>query len=97
MKGIEIITHTVRAEMPDTEQLRENSIRIASEKIPVKRSVIAKYLLPAAACLTVAMAAAIAASVCMESVVIQGAEAVNKSYPGFFYDLQSLGGTAEIV
>jgi 3-phosphoshikimate 1-carboxyvinyltransferase len=42
----------------------------------------------------IAMAAAIAATICAEPVVIRGAEAVNKSYPGFFDDLRSLGGTA---
>jgi 3-phosphoshikimate 1-carboxyvinyltransferase len=38
------------------------------------------------------MAAAIAATMCAEPVLIKGAEAVNKSYPGFFDDLRLLGG-----
>jgi 3-phosphoshikimate 1-carboxyvinyltransferase len=41
----------------------------------------------------IAMSAAIAATVCPEPVVIHGAEAVNKSYPGFFDDLRLLGGS----
>jgi len=41
----------------------------------------------------IAMSAAIAATVCTEPVVIHGAEAVNKSYPGFFDDLRLLGGS----
>jgi len=41
----------------------------------------------------IAMSAAIAAAVCAEPVVIHGAEAVNKSYPGFFDDLRLLGGS----
>jgi 3-phosphoshikimate 1-carboxyvinyltransferase len=41
----------------------------------------------------IAMSAAIAATVCSEPVVIHGAEAVNKSYPGFFDDLRLLGGS----
>jgi len=45
----------------------------------------------------IAMAAAIAATVCAGSVVIQGAQAVNKSYPGFFDDLRLLGGTVEAM
>jgi len=45
----------------------------------------------------IAMAAAIAATVCAGPVVIQGAEAVNKSYPGFFDDLRLLGGSAQII
>jgi len=45
----------------------------------------------------IAMAAAIAATVCTKAVVIQGAEAVNKSYPGFFDDLCSLGGSVQLT
>jgi 3-phosphoshikimate 1-carboxyvinyltransferase len=41
----------------------------------------------------IAMTAAIAAVVCAEPVVIRGAQAVNKSYPKFFDDLRSLGGS----
>jgi 3-phosphoshikimate 1-carboxyvinyltransferase len=43
------------------------------------------------------MAAAIAAAGCAGPVVIQGAEAVNKSYPGFFDDLRLLGGSAQVI
>ena len=40
----------------------------------------------------IAMAAAIAASMCKNHVEIKHADAVNKSYHGFFNDLRSLGG-----
>lgn len=40
----------------------------------------------------IVMAAAIAASGCTEEVIITGAEAVNKSYPGFFDDYRILDG-----
>lgn len=40
----------------------------------------------------IAMSAAIAASICQEDVRILGADAVNKSYPGFWDDFKSLGG-----
>ncbi|SFQ32983.1 3-phosphoshikimate 1-carboxyvinyltransferase [Lachnospiraceae bacterium XBB1006] len=40
----------------------------------------------------IAMAAGVAACVCKEPVVIVGAEAVNKSYPYFFEELQTIGG-----
>ena len=40
----------------------------------------------------IAMMAAIASVVCEEDVVILQAEAVNKSYPGFYEDLKKLGG-----
>ena len=43
----------------------------------------------------IAMSAAIAAAICAGPVVIQGAQAVNKSYPGFFDDLRLLGGLVE--
>lgn len=40
----------------------------------------------------IAMMGAIAAALCEDAVIITGAEAVNKSYPGFFAELQRLGG-----
>lgn len=40
----------------------------------------------------IVMAAAIAATNCTSPVTIVGAEAVNKSYPGFFRDFKNLGG-----
>jgi len=43
----------------------------------------------------IVMSAAIAATVCAEPVIIHGAEAVNKSYPGFFDDLRLLGGSIQ--
>ena len=45
----------------------------------------------------IAMAAAAASVLCREPVVIKDAQAVNKSYPGFFDDFRSLGGSAETV
>lgn len=43
----------------------------------------------------IAMAAAIAATVCTRPVTILGAECVEKSYPKFFEDYQKLGGSYE--
>ena len=43
----------------------------------------------------IAMAAAIATTVCTEPVTILGAEAVNKSYPSFWKEYQRLGGHYE--
>lgn len=40
----------------------------------------------------IAMMAAIASTGCTQEVIIHGAEAVNKSYPGFWMDFASLGG-----
>lgn len=44
----------------------------------------------------IAMAAAIASCICTDEVIIHGAEAVNKSYPTFFEDFKSLGGSADV-
>jgi 3-phosphoshikimate 1-carboxyvinyltransferase len=43
----------------------------------------------------IAMAAAIAATKCRETVTILGAQAVNKSYPNFWEDYRELGGKYE--
>lgn len=43
----------------------------------------------------IAMAAAIAATICTSPVTILGAEAVNKSYPGFWKEYRNLGGNYE--
>ena len=43
----------------------------------------------------IVMAAALASTICDGPVVIKGAEAVNKSYPGFFSDFRNLGGIVE--
>ena len=43
----------------------------------------------------IAMAAAIAATVCKDPVTVYNAEAVNKSYPGFWQDYRTLGGHYE--
>ncbi len=45
----------------------------------------------------IVMSAAIAALSSEAPVIIKGAEAVNKSYPGFFDDFRSLGGKFEII
>jgi len=45
----------------------------------------------------IVMAAAVASCACENPVVIEGCEAVGKSYPGFFDDFRSLGGIADVV
>lgn len=45
----------------------------------------------------IAMAATIAVALCTEPAIIQGAEAVDKSYPGFFDDLHLLGGLMQRI
>lgn len=45
----------------------------------------------------IAMAAAVAACRCKGDVIIRNAEAVSKSYPGFFDDYNKLGGKADVL
>ena len=45
----------------------------------------------------IAMTAAIASLICAQPVIIEGAQAVNKSYPGFFDDFRLLGGCAQVI
>ncbi len=45
----------------------------------------------------IAMMAAIASCACAGEVVVRGAEAVNKSYPGFWRDFAALGGCVELT
>ena len=45
----------------------------------------------------IAMMAAVASAGCTREVVIRGAEAINKSYPGFWRDFASLGGRVELT
>ena len=45
----------------------------------------------------IVMAAAIAAARCQGPVVIRGAEAVKKSYPGFWRDYENLGGDVRVL
>ena len=45
----------------------------------------------------IAMAAAVAACRCKGDVIIRNADAVNKSYPGFFNDYNKLGGKADVL
>lgn len=45
----------------------------------------------------IVMAAATAACICDEPVIIHGAQAVGKSYPNFFEDYKMLGGKADVI
>ena len=45
----------------------------------------------------IVMAMAVASCICCEPLVIEGAEAVEKSYPTFFEDFKMLGGKADVL
>jgi 3-phosphoshikimate 1-carboxyvinyltransferase len=45
----------------------------------------------------IVMACAIASLLTKEEITIEGAEAVNKSYPGFFADFKTLGGKIDVL
>lgn len=44
----------------------------------------------------IAMMAAVASAACEGEVTLRGAEAVNKSYPGFWRDFRALGGCVQL-
>lgn len=44
----------------------------------------------------IAMSAAVASLICKDKIILNNAEAVKKSYPGFFDDFKSLGGKFEV-
>lgn len=45
----------------------------------------------------IVMAAAIASTIAENPIIIEGAEAVQKSYPSFFYDFNKLGGKSNVI
>ncbi len=45
----------------------------------------------------IAMSLAIASQRCTEPLIIRGADCVTKSYPNFFEDFRTLGGTADVI
>jgi 3-phosphoshikimate 1-carboxyvinyltransferase len=45
----------------------------------------------------IAMAMAVASTVCTGEVIIKNAESVSKSYPRFFHDFKMLGGTLDVI
>ena len=45
----------------------------------------------------IAMSASVAALICEESVIIEDAEAVEKSYPHFYEDLKKAGGNVNVI
>ena len=45
----------------------------------------------------IVMSAAIAATICTDEVIINNAQDVAKSYPGFFEDYEKLGGLIQVI
>lgn len=60
MKGKDIIDIAVRTEMPNMEEMRENCIRIATERPTQNHSIWAKRFVPAIACIALLLAVSIA-------------------------------------
>lgn len=80
------------------ERLRVSVIESAdSLEIEGRESIEGGVRLPSYNDHRIAMSAAILATACSKPVVIEGAEAVNKSYPGFFDDFRRLGGKADVI
>jgi len=100
--GITTINHAVRLRLKESDRL-ETTVRLIrdlggdAEEQPDGMVIRGKPLLRGGTVdgcgdHRIVMAAAIAATNCTEPVIITGAEAVNKSYPGFFRDYKGLGG-----
>ena len=100
--GITTIRHAERLRLKESDRL-ETTVRLIrdlggdADELPDGMVIRGKPLLRGGTVdgcndHRIVMAAAIAATNCMEPVIIHGAEAVNKSYPGFFRDFKGLGG-----
>ena len=100
--GITIISNAQRLRLKESDRL-ETTVGLIrdlggdAEERPDGMIIRGKPLLPGGSvdgCADhrIVMAAAIAATVCTNPVTIKGAEAANKSYPGFFEDYKGLGG-----
>jgi len=60
MKGKEIITYAVRAEMPDMEQMKNNITKQTVERKSIKSNMWVKQLIPVAVCLAIILVSVIA-------------------------------------
>jgi 3-phosphoshikimate 1-carboxyvinyltransferase len=100
--GITTITHAERLRLKESDRI-ETTVRLIrdlggeAEERPDGMVIRGKPLLCGGevdGCNDhrIVMAAAIASTNCTKPVAITGAEAVNKSYPGFFRDFKALGG-----
>lgn len=100
--GITTINHAERLRLKESDRL-ETTVQLIrdlggdAEELPDGMVIRGKPLLHGGTVdgcgdHRIVMAAAIAATNCTEPVIISGAEAVNKSYPGFFRDFKGLGG-----
>lgn len=100
--GITTINHAERLRLKESDRL-ETTVRLIrdlggdAEELPDGMVIRGKPMLRGGTVdgcgdHRIVMSAAIAATICTEPVTILGAEAVNKSYPGFFRDFKGLGG-----
>lgn len=106
-EGTTIISHAARLRLKESDRLSsmaENLIRLGAvvEKLPDGLAIHGHGQLHGATVQSygdhrVAMAMAIASLLCKEPILIEGAEAVEKSYPRFFKDFERLGGKVDVV
>ena len=100
--GITTINHAERLRLKESDRL-ETTVQLIrdlggdAEELPDGMIIRGKPLLRGGTVdgcgdHRIVMSAAIASTICTEPVIITGAEAVNKSYPGFFRDFKGLGG-----
>lgn len=101
-RGTSMITHAERLKLKESNRIRTICYALCNlgadvsyggdrlsftGKMPLKGGNIFSY-----GDHRIAMAAAIASSICINPVIIAGADAVNKSYPEFFHDFMNLSG-----
>ncbi len=106
-KGTTVIKNVSRLRIKESDRLLaivENLSVLGADIVEQNDSLIVKYKLPKGGCRVsgyndhrIVMSTAIVASVCDEPVIIVGAEAVDKSYPGFFEEFKKMGGIAHVI
>lgn len=106
-QGTTTIGHAARLRLKESDRLSamaENLVRLGGvvEELPDGLAIHGRGHLHGATVKSygdhrIVMAMVIASLLCKEDIIIEGAEAVEKSYPRFFKDLKLLGGQVDIL
>lgn len=106
-RGVTRFTHAARLRLKESDRLRTTAALVSAlggqaEELPdglIVRGVPALTggTVDGSNDHRIVMAAAVAAAHCQGPVTITGAQAVEKSYPGFFQDYEALGGVVHVL
>ncbi len=105
-KGKTTITHAERLRIKESDRLKETALRLKAFGIDVTETSDGLEIIggvPKGAKITsandhrIVMAFSVMAAGSVEESVIDGCEAINKSYPDFFKDFSSLGGECNVI